>query len=244
MSLLEGEISKLEKKGYEHSSRKSLKYGKRVILKKKKSGLSGFVGYSQHVYLYSVNENSNAQAITEFLNDFKKYVSGEGIEKSDARGYFLVKGSFDKDTFDELQKAVLKKDTLRNSIVVKQLEMVMEKEKTGYHEEKIKEKTVEREITRRSITTEKVSLSKVVNAIESVPFIKANRELEYESQLYTYLSGKDIDVNHEKSRKGARFDLVIGDDEIAIELKIIRGSSQFDSLIGKFQDTKNNFRRS
>jgi hypothetical protein len=243
MSILENEVSKLEKKGYEHSSRKSLKHGKRIILKKKKSGLSGFAGYSNHAYLYSPKEN-NAQAITEFLNDFKKYVSDEGLEEKDVRGYFLVKGTFDKVTFDELQKVILKKGKLKNSIVIKQLEMTMEKEKTGYHEEKIKEKIVEREITRKSVTTEKVSLTKIVHSIESIPFIKGRDEREYENQLYAYLCAKDFDVQHEKAHKGARFDLVIGDDEIAIELKVVKGSSQFDTLIGQIMRYKKQFQKS
>lgn len=240
MSILENEVSKLEKKGYTRSSRKSLKYGKRVILKKKKSGLSGFAGYSYHAYLY-FPKDSNAQAITEFLNDFKKYVSDEGIDESDARGYFLVKGAFDKITFDALEKAVLKKGNLRNSIIVRQLETVMEKEKTDFHEEKIKEKIVEREITRRSISTEKVSLAKVVSSIESVTFIKGDKESEYEKQLYTYLDGRGFDVLHERSHKGARFDLVIGEDEIAIELKLIKGRGQFDQLFSQVSRYKKQF---
>jgi len=51
MSILENEVAKLEKKGYK-GSRKSLKYGKAVILRRKKSGLSGLVGYNNVVYLY------------------------------------------------------------------------------------------------------------------------------------------------------------------------------------------------
>jgi hypothetical protein len=242
MSILENEVSKLKKKGYKRSSQKSLKHGKRIILKKKKSGLSGFAGYSYHAYLYSPKD-SNAQAITEFLNDFKKYVSDEGLEEKDVHGYFLVKGTFDKVTFGELQKVILKKGRLKNSIIIKQLEMTMEKEKTGYHEEKIKEKIITREITRRSVTTEKVSLAKVVNAIENVPFIKAKRERGYQNQLYAYLSAKEFDVQHEKARRGARFDLVIGDDEIAIELKLIKGTSEFDRLIGQITRYKKQFQK-
>src|SRR4030067_2274916 len=123
MSLLENEVAKLEKKGYK-GSRKSLKYGKAVILKKKKSGISGFAGYNNVVYLYSAYKEPDAQAISEFLYSFKKFVSDEGLDINDVRGNFLVKGAFDKATFNTLRKEMIKKDSMRNAITVKQLEKV------------------------------------------------------------------------------------------------------------------------
>lgn len=138
---------------------------------------------------------------------------------------------------------MLKNNDIKNSIVIKQVEREVVKQKSEFQQEKIKEKIeiVEREITRTNITIEKVSFPKVVSTIESIHFIACEKEKEYENQLYQFLGAKGFDVSHEKSRKGARFDLVIGDDEIAVELKIIKGSSEFQRLIGQIIQYKSQF---
>ncbi len=118
----------------------------------------------------------------------------------------------------------------------------MTKEKTEFQQEKIKEKIVEREITRTNIKTEKVSFEKVLRVVKSVSFISSDKEKEYENQLYQYIQATGYDVSHEKSRRGARFDLVVGDDEVAIELKIIKGSSEFQRLIGQVIQHKSQFK--
>ena len=68
-------------------------------------------------------------------------------------------------------------------------------------------------------------------------------EKEYEKQLYQWLRAKKYSVVHESLRRGARFDLVLGDDEIAVELKIIRSSGDFRHLIGQILQYRDQFRK-
>lgn len=241
MSLLETEISKLKKKGYEIAKTKTLKYGKTVYLEKKISGVKGFLIKScDRIYLYFAEGESNIRNMTEFLNEYRKFYNDNEFDSSD-KGYFLVSGTFDKSDFNKLRNGLYKSDELKNSIVVRQVESEVIKQKSEFQQEKIKEKIVEREITRTNITTEKVSFSKVVRTIESIDFIACEKEKDYENQLYQFLGAKGFEVCHEKSRKGARFDLVIGDDEIAVELKIIKGSSEFQRLLGQIMQYKSQF---
>lgn len=242
MSLLESEISKLQKKGFEIAKRKTLKYGKTVYLRKKKGGVSGFLGSYDKTYLYFAEGDSNIRNITEFLNDYRKFYNDNEFDASD-RGYFLVSGTFDKADFNKLRNGLYKSNELKNSIVVRQVESQVLKQKSEFQQEKIKEKIVEREITRTNISTEKISFPQVVKTVNSIDFISSNKEREYENQLYQYLLARGFDVQHEKSRRGARFDLVIGNDEIAVELKVIKGASQFDGLVGQIMRYKNDFNK-
>jgi len=88
-----------------------------------------------------------------------------------------------------------------------------------------------------------VNFHKLVNDIQSIPFIPSSKESGYENQLYVYLNAKGFNVQHEKSRRGSRFDLVIGNDEVAVELKVIRGTSQFDALIGQIMRYRRDFKK-
>jgi len=242
VSLLENEISKFEKRGFKIKQRRSLRHGKKLVLERRRKGLIGFIGAYDVVYIYFVDGDSNTRNITEFLKDYRRFFKDENLDKQD-KGYFMVSGKFDKVAFRDLKKALIKEDKIMRTIRVKQLKTRVISERAKVEEEHIKEKIVEREITRRKITIEKVSVRKVFNAVKSIPFVSAKKERGYETQLYQWLVAKGFEVQHERLRRGARFDLVIGKDEIAVELKVIRSTSQFDRLMGQIMRYKNQFEK-
>ena len=71
----------------------------------------------------------------------------------------------------------------------------------------------------------------MVDAIKSVELVPSPKEKACEVQLYQALKAKGFDVDYESQRRGARFDLVIGD--IAIELKVVQNKNAFDRLYGQ-----------
>lgn len=188
MSYLESEISKLKKKGFEIVKKpKTLKYGKTVYLQKKKGGVSGFLGSYDKTYLYFAEGDSNTRNITEFIKDYHKFYGDNEFDAAD-RGFFLVSGNFDKVDFNNLRNGLLKNNDIKNSIVVRQVESEITKQKTEFQQVKIREKTVEREITRTNISIEKVSFAQVVKTIGSIDFIPCLRENAQFLGILTFLA--------------------------------------------------------
>jgi hypothetical protein len=119
---------------------------------------------------------------------------------------------------------------------------VVSKKKLALEEEHIRERITEREITRRRVTAE-INDKKLLEEIKAIPFTRSEKEKGYEIQLYQWLSAKGYPVEHESMRRGARFDLVLGEDDVAIELKVVRSASIFDSLFGQVARYKDQFRK-
>jgi len=118
---------------------------------------------------------------------------------------------------------------------------VESKKSMSLEEEHIRERITEREITRRRVKAE-INEKKLLEDIKMVSFTRSEKEKGYEIQLYQWLSAKGYPVEHESMRRGARFDLVLGED-VAIELKVIRSASIFNSLIGQIDHYKDQFRK-
>jgi hypothetical protein len=83
----------------------------------------------------------------------------------------------------------------------------------------------------------------VLDVINAVPFVPSTGENGYEAQLYAAFHTKGLPVEHESQRRGARFDLVLGKDEIAVELEVIRNVSIFDPLFGQIDSIKSSLER-
>ena len=244
MNLLEDEINKYKKKGFKVKQKRTLKYGKRVYLIKERGGFSGLLGGFYGVYLYHVDGNSNPKNITEFLKDYRKFYDREDFDTED-KGIFMCSGKIDKELFRDLRKALIRDREIASTIRIKSVpaKVTIRKRKKVIEEERIKERITEREITRRKVTVEHISFRGVLKAIRDISFIPSKKEKAYEKQLYQWLRAKKYPVVHESLRRGARFDLVLGDDEIAVELKIIRSSGDFRPLIGQVMQYRDQFRK-
>lgn len=244
MSFVENEIAKYKKKGYKVKQKRTLKHGKRIFLVKKKEGFSGFLGGFYGVYLYYADGNANPKNITEFLKDYNRFYDREDFDTED-KGIFMCSGKIDKELFRDLSKALIRDREIASTIRIKSVpaKVTIKKRKKVIEEERIKERITEREITRRKVTVGHISLRGVLKAIRNISFIPSKREKGYEKQLYQWLRAKKYSVVHESLRRGARFDLVLGDDEIAVELKIIRSSGDFRPLIGQIMQYRDQFRK-
>lgn len=243
MSVLENEITKYKKKGFKPRQKRTLKYGKRVYLKKERGGISGWLGGFDALYIYYAEGDSNTNNIREFLKDYSRFYEKHDFDTGD-KGKFMCSGKMDKRLFRDLKKALVRDEDISRTISVKTLpRVVIEKRKKVIEEEKIKERITEREITRRKVTEERISFRGVLGTIKKTQFIKAKKERGYENQLYQFLRAKKYPVVHERLRTGARFDLVLGEDEVAIELKIIKSSGQFNSLYGQIARYKDYFEK-
>ena len=245
MSALENEIKKYKKRGFEVRKKRTKKQGKVVLLTKKTEGiLGGFIGagYAGR-YIYYVDGDSSTKNIREFLKGYSNFYIRNDWDTSD-KGIFLCSGKIDKGLFRDLKKSLVRDKDIASTISIKTLPKVtIEKRKKVVEEERIKERITEREIMRRRVAEERISLRGVLKAIRDIPFIESRREKGYEKQLFQFLYAKNYPVIHESLRRGARFDLILGDDEVALELKIIRGSSDFRPLIGQVMQYRDQFRK-
>lgn len=240
MSALDREILKYTKRGFEVSQKRTLKYGKRIFLKREKGGF--FWSEYECIYIYYVDGDASINHMREFLKDYNKFYNKMEFDEGD-KGYFICSGSMDNKLFRDLKKSLIRDKEILSTIKVKCLrKKPITKKKVTLEEERIKERITEREIVRRRVKVE-IDEKKILRAIKSISFTRAKREREYETQLYQYLQAKDYPVEHERSRRGARFDLVLGENEIAIEIKIIRNASVFDALFGQIHRYKDEFRK-
>lgn len=139
---------------------------------------------------------------------------------------------------------MIRKDKIRNSIKLVSVRKSEEIEEDEEEEEHKSEPETEAIKGQKKEQSEKVSLAKVRKAIEEIPFIPSKKEKDYESQVFQALIAKGFKVEYEKTgTKGKRFDIVVGNDEIAIEIKIIRNSSPFYGLIGQITHYKEQFEK-
>jgi hypothetical protein len=217
MDSLETEILKYEKKGFEVVQRRTLKHGLRVFLKRENEEI--FLTFNC-VYLYYVNGNATLDSFRECLKDYDRFYEDEDFDVDEGdKGFFLCSGSLDEKLFKDLRKAMLGEE-IRNSIKAVSL--------AG---EIIAQPRREKEPTKIVEKAGRISLEKVLDSVKSTPLVPQPKERAYEAQLYASLNARGFPVDYESQRKGARFDLVVGD--IAIELKIVKNSSIFDGLYGQ-----------
>lgn len=238
MSALENEIKKFKKRGFEVRKKRTKKHGKVMLLAKKTGGiLGGFIGGYAGRYIYYVDGDSNTKNIREFLKGYSNFYIRNDWDTSD-KGIFMCSGKIDKGLFRDLKRALVRDKDISGTISTKTVPRVTIKKRKKVIEE---ERITEREITRRKVTVKRISLRGVSQTIKKTQFIKAKKERGYENQLYQWLRAKKYPVVHERLRTGARFDLVVGEDEIAVELKIIKSTSQFNSLFGQIARYKDYF---
>jgi len=230
MSVLDNDIAKYTKRGFKVAQKRTLKHGVRVFLKKESTGLFG-LGW-EGIYIYYVDGDATVGHMREFLKDYSKVYDEREFDEDD-RGYFVCSGSMDEKLFKDLRKSLVEDEVIRGSI-----RTVVSKERAALEEERIKEKVTEGKITR-----ERISMEEVVGAINSVQFIRQPKERGYETQLYQALVSRGYPTVHERERRGARFDLVLGKDEIAVELKIVKSASVFGPLLGQIYRYKDRFRK-
>jgi len=112
MDLLENEILKYERKGFEIVQRRRLRHGLRVFLRREAKGTwsSGFDG----VYLYYVDGSASADSIRECLKDYVKFYEDEDFGEGD-KGFFLC-SSVEEKLFRDLKKVKIEDNEIRNSI--------------------------------------------------------------------------------------------------------------------------------
>jgi hypothetical protein len=210
MDSLETEILKYEKKGFEVAQRRTLKHGLRIYLKRENEGI--FLTFNR-IYVYYVNGNATLDSIRECLEDYDRFYEDHDFDADEGdKGFLLCSGSLDEKSFKDLRKAMelhsIKAISLAGEVIA---QARREKEPTKIVEE-----------------AGRISLEKVLDAVKSTPLVPQPKERAYEAQLYAALNARGFPVDYESQRKGARFDLVVGD--IAIELKIVENSSKFDAL--------------
>jgi hypothetical protein len=225
MDSLEMEILKYEKKGFKVAQKRTLKHGLRIFLKREREGLlfSGFDG----IYLYYVDGNATPDSFRECLKDYIRFYEHEEFDEGD-KGFFLCSGSLDEKLFKDLRKAVIREE-YRNTIKAISL-----------GKEVIAQPRIEKEPKKIAEKAGRISVEKVLDVLKSTPLVPQPKEKAYEAQLYTALNARGFHVDYESQRRGARFDLVVGD--IAIELKIVKNSSIFDALYGQVSRYHDQFR--
>jgi predicted nucleotide-binding protein len=135
MDLLEEEILKYERKGFERAQKRKLKYGLRVYLKRETKGFlsSGFEG----IYLYYVDGSASTDSIRECLTDYVRFYEDERFDEHD-KGFFLC-SSVDEKLFRDLKRVKIEDDDIRNSIKP----LVLER-KDGEKEEEEPKRTITR----------------------------------------------------------------------------------------------------
>jgi hypothetical protein len=229
MSFLEKEILKFERKGFKVAQKRTLKHGVRVFLKKG-GGLGGLLGYDA-ICLYYIDGDSNIDNLRETLKDYVKYYEGQGFDTSD-RGLLIFSGDLDEKLFKDVKKVMISNEDIRGTIKAASLSQgIAEKPIMRVESKRPVGEPHERMTTRHGVPTDRISLQKVVDAIKSTPLIPQPKEKGYEAQLYTALHSKGFPVDYESQRRGARFDLVLG--EIAVEIKVVKSASIFDTLYGQ-----------
>lgn len=88
-----------------------------------------------------------------------------------------------------------------------------------------------------------LNIKNVLDVTDAVQFVPSPKEKGYETQLYQAFHAKGLPVEYESQRRGARFDLVLGKDEIAVELKVVKNVSIFDALFGQIDRYQKQFEK-
>jgi hypothetical protein len=113
---------------------------------------------------------------------------------------------------------------------------------TGIVEEAVTERIIERKIVRRRAVLP-AGDNTLLRALKSAPLARAKRETDYEYQLHDWLAQKGIPVKHGKSERRGRFDLVLGEKDVAVELKKVKSPRAFNRLAGRLYRLKDGYRK-
>ena len=220
MSALETILERYKKRGFKVAQRRTLKYGKRIFLRKERGGFAGFLGGFYAVYLYYVDGDSDGKNITEFLRDYQKFYRKENFDTED-KGIFLCAGKFDKQLFLELKRTIVKNREIAGTISVKILSSkVAKKRKTAETKEKKKK--------------ERFSVGELIRKIKRFQLpSKPKREKQLENMLISYLRAYYPDMVTQLTYERARIDAKIGN--VGIEIKLQPSSSDFDRLYGQLE---------
>lgn len=233
MSAFENELKKYKKRGFVIKKKRTLKYGKKYILGKDKSGLSGLIGAFDALYIYYADGDSNAKNIPEFLKDYRKTHEKNDWDMSD-KSIFICSGSLNRELFKEFRDALIRDSDLRKTINMKVIkEAVARKKKRVVEEETIREKNTEMEITRRRVTEKHISTRGLINKIKKFePHVRTKKEKQLENMLVSYLQA-NYDVQTQMNYGRAIIDAQVGN--IGIEIKHAPSSGDFDRLYGQIE---------
>ena len=182
-----------------------------------------------------------ADCLRELLKDYVKFYKDKDFTSED-KAFLMTTGEVDDKLFKDLRKAMIEDDDIRNSIKLLRIgALVKEEIKKEQPTEGLKKETP-RELKKEP---QKSVFTDVKKALEDVSFVpsKKKKEMDYETQAYQVLVAKGFEVEYEKARKGSRFDIVVGNDEVAIEIKVIQSASQFHGLIGQIIHYKTQFEK-
>ena len=230
MSALENEIKKYKKRGFEVSKKRTKKHGKVMLLAKKTGGiLGGFIGGYAGRYIYYVDGDSNTKNIREFLKGYSNFYIRNDWDTSD-KGIFMCSGKIDKGLFRDLKRALVRDEDISGTISTKTVPRVTIKNRKKVIEE---ERIAEREITRRKVTEERISVRGLLNKIKKFePPTRPKREKQLENMLVSYLQAF-YDVRTQLTYERARIDAKIG--TIGIEIKYQPNAGEFDRLYGQIE---------
>lgn len=229
-------------------------YGERYIGRKKGKGIAGVITFTSNKWVLIEHIKKplvSLEDLTSFVQNFENFVRKHQDDMNEVvAGHYLIQGDYDKKAFsyfiDRLPKDLKKRiklKTIKAKGKVKEKELAVTQKKATLEEEHIREKVTEREITKRRVTIERIDIEEVSQTIMSIPFARQRKESGYEAQLYTALYSLGYPVEYESQKRGARFDLVLGKDELAIELKVVKGASVFDPLVGQIHRYRRQFRK-
>lgn len=230
---LENEIAKYDKKGFKVKQKRTLKHGKRFFLAKTKGGVSGWLGAYDALYIYYAEGDSNTKNIREFLKDYTRFYGKHDFDESD-KGFFMCSGKIDKGLFKDLQNALVRDSDVRRTIKTKSLPRVTVTRKGRFvEEERIRERITEREIRRRRVAEERISVRGLIRKIGKFePPTRPKREKQLENMLISYLQAF-YNVRTQLTYERARIDAKIG--TTGIEIKYRPSAGDFDRLYGQIE---------
>ncbi len=237
MNGLEKEILNYEKKGFEkvQGKTKTLKFGSRVFLRKKK-----YLGLEvKGVYMYFVDGTVSSDSIHEFLRDYEKLYRED--ESYDKNALFICSENCDKKQlkqFRDYSKDIIRKENIRNTIKLispnksketknEPLTKMIEK-KAPDKEDETETSLIKESKERKTETSNVEEIIAKINKFQ--PFRKPKNEQALEDMLLNYLS-PFYSIHPKTTYESATIDATIG--KIGIELKYQPNSGAFDRLYGQ-----------
>lgn len=111
MDLLEDFVLRYEMKGFEITSKRRLKFGLRIFLKK---DVEGWTARFEGIYIYYYDGEASLDSIRECLADYAKFYEEENFGEGD-KGFFLC-SAIDEKVFNGLKKAKIEDSEIRSSL--------------------------------------------------------------------------------------------------------------------------------
>lgn len=217
MDLLNSFILKYEMKGFEIISKRKLKYGLRVYLKKEVRGWSiGFEG----IYIYYYDGSAALDSIRECLADYVKFYDDENFGEGD-KGFFLCSAINDK-VFNGLKRAKIEDDEIRKTLKPFVLSRI--------------DSPVAREPEGKKTNTNKQLF--IVHGRDTAPALELQRLLEKEFNLQSVLlrdepqNGRTIIEKLEnKSNVDYAFVILTPDDVGALKSERLKGRARQNVIL-------------